>query len=218
VLLNRTIAHPIFVPDFLSGLTGTAIAQWQTALDQLEQIPGETLAGKSAQQKLAAHQRDFQETVGLAAGNQHTLMLFSTAREYSQRAAIQAQNPPHTAEEWQQIAELWQEAIAQVEHISENDTGYAKAQEMQAEYLKNLGQIKIRLQAEEEAVSIFEQAQNNVTSFLALPPSTDRNYRISQLQSIIYKLERVQSGTTVYPKAQTLLLSAQNQLKQFKPQ
>lgn len=28
VLLNRTIAHPIFVPDFLSGLAGTAIAQW----------------------------------------------------------------------------------------------------------------------------------------------------------------------------------------------
>ncbi len=28
VLLNRTIAHPIFVPEFLSGLTGAAIAQW----------------------------------------------------------------------------------------------------------------------------------------------------------------------------------------------
>lgn len=28
VLLNRTIAHPIFVPEFLPGLTGTAIAQW----------------------------------------------------------------------------------------------------------------------------------------------------------------------------------------------
>lgn len=28
VLLNRTIAHPIFVPDFLSGLTGAAITQW----------------------------------------------------------------------------------------------------------------------------------------------------------------------------------------------
>lgn len=28
VLLNRTIAHPIFVPEFLLGLTGAAIAQW----------------------------------------------------------------------------------------------------------------------------------------------------------------------------------------------
>lgn len=27
-MLNRTIAHPIFVPEFLPGLTGTAIAQW----------------------------------------------------------------------------------------------------------------------------------------------------------------------------------------------
>ena len=28
VLLDRTIAHPIFVAEFLSGLKGTAIAQW----------------------------------------------------------------------------------------------------------------------------------------------------------------------------------------------
>jgi formamidopyrimidine-DNA glycosylase len=29
VLLERTIAHPIFASDFLAGLTGCAIAQWQ---------------------------------------------------------------------------------------------------------------------------------------------------------------------------------------------
>ena len=29
VLLNRTIAYPLSVEEFLSGLTGVAIAQWQ---------------------------------------------------------------------------------------------------------------------------------------------------------------------------------------------
>lgn len=197
----------------------TAIAQWQIALDQLEQIPGETLAGKSAQQRLSAYQRDFQEIVGLAAGNQHTLTIISTAREYSQQAAKQGQNPPHTVEEWQQIAGLWEEAIVQVELIHSDDlTGYPEAQKMRAKYLQNLGQIEIRLQAEDESVKIFEQAQNDVTNFLAIDATPgDRNYRISRLQSIIYQLERVQSGTSVYPKAQNLLQLTQNQLKQFKP-
>jgi hypothetical protein len=195
----------------------TAIAQWQTALDQLEQIPGETLAGKSAQQKLSAYQRDFQEIVGLAAGNQHTLILISTAREYSQRAANQGQNPPHTTQEWQQIIELWEDAIAQVELISQDDlTGYAEAQKMRAEYQQNLGQIKIRLQAEEESVRTFEQAQQETAHLLAIATPTNRDYTISQLQSIINQLEQVQNGTTVYLEAQSQLLSAQNKLSQFK--
>jgi hypothetical protein len=69
-----------------------------------------------------------------------------SAREYSQRAAMQGQNPPHTAEEWQQIVQLWEEAIAQVERIPEDDPrGYAEANKMRAEYQKNLGQIVVRL-------------------------------------------------------------------------
>ncbi len=195
----------------------TAIAQWQTAIDQLEQIPGETLAGKSAQQRLSAYQRDFQETVGLAAGNQRTLMLFSAAREYSQRAAIQGQKPPHTTEEWQQIAGLWEEAIAQVELVSQDDTGYAEAQKMRAEYQQNLGQITIRLRAEEQSVRIFEEAQREkVELFAIVATPTSHAYIKSRLQSIIDQLERVQNGTTVYLEAQSLLVSAQSKLSQFK--
>jgi hypothetical protein len=40
---------------------------------------------------------------------------------------------------------------------------------------------------------------------------------ISQIQSIINQLEKVQNGTTTYQKAQQLLLSAQNKLKQLQP-
>ncbi len=194
----------------------TAIAQWRTAIDQLEKIPGETLAGKSAQQKLSALKRDFQEIVGLAAGNQHTLMLLSTAREYSQRAAVQGQNPPHTAEKWRQIAGLWEEAIAQVQLVSQDDTGYAEAQKMRAEYQQNLGQITIRLRAEEQSVRIFEEAQRQTTYLLAIATSSNPSYTMSQLQSIINQLEQVQNGTTVYLEAQSQLLSAQNKLNKFR--
>jgi hypothetical protein len=196
----------------------TAIADWQTALDQFQQIPGETLAGKSAQQNRSAYQRDFQETIGLAAGNQRTLMLLHTAREYSQRAAQQGQNPPHAAEQWRQIIKLWEGAIAQVERIPASDAiGYAEAQKMRAEYLQNLGQIKIRLKAEEDSVRAFEQAQRQSASLLKTATGSNPNYTKGELQSIIDQFNQVQSGTTVYLEAQRYLISAQNKLNQFEP-
>ncbi|MFN6461583.1 MAG: hypothetical protein RMZ41_007000 [Nostoc sp. DedVER02] len=41
------------------------------------------------------------------------------------------------------------------------------------------------------------------------------NRVLSQLQSIINQLEKVQNGTTAYLKAQELLLSAKNKLRQL---
>ncbi|MEH2320531.1 hypothetical protein [Nostoc sp.] len=43
----------------------------------------------------------------------------------------------------------------------------------------------------------------------------ERNRVSSQLQSIINQLEKVQNGTTAYLKAQELLLSANNKLRQL---
>jgi hypothetical protein len=196
----------------------TTITQWKTALDQLQQIPGETLAGKSAQQNLSAYQRDFQEMVGLAAGNQRTLVLLNAAREYSQRAAQQGQNPPHAAEQWRQIIQLWEGAIEQVELIPSTDVmGYAEAQQMRAEYQQNLGQIRIRLQAEESSVRAFEQAQQQATFLLKTATGANQNYTKGELQNIIDQFNQVKSGTTVYLEAQRYLVSAQNKLDQFKP-
>jgi hypothetical protein len=191
------------------------IAQWQTALDQLQQIPAETLAGQSAQQKLLTYERDFQDVSGSTAGDKRAETFLSSAREYSHRAAVQGQNPPHTAEEWQQIAQLWEEAIAQVDRALEDDlSGYAEANKMRAEYQKNLGQIQIRLEAEQTAVSEYEQAQQKMTRLLASSEYASHSEMTSQLQSIIDQLSRVKPGTTVYADAQADLLSAQRKLAQ----
>ena len=196
----------------------TAIAIWQTALEQLQKIPSETLAGKTAQQNLSAYERDFEKTVGLFAGNERTSMVISSAKEYSQRAAIQGQNPPHSAEEWQEVMALWEEAIAQIRRISQDDLlGNREAQILAAVYQQNLGQIRIRLAAETDSVRTFERAQAQTTSLLASTNYATREDTISQLQGIINQLNQVKPGTTVYADAQADLLSAQNKLDQLKP-
>jgi hypothetical protein len=84
-----------------------------------------------------------------------------------------------------------------------------------------LGQVKIRRQAEQDSVIALQQAQRRIESLLNSTPtdanSVNRNRTISELQGIINNLEKVQNGTTVYLKAQELMLSAKNKLNQLQP-
>ncbi|MEH2250353.1 hypothetical protein [Nostoc sp.] len=198
----------------------TATAAWQTALNQFEQIPGQTLAGKTVQNQLDNYKREFQEVVGLAAGNDRISALITAARQFSWQAAKAGQNPPHAVTEWQQIENLWIEAIERLKEIPSKDVaGYTEAQKLLAIYEANLGQVKVRRQAEADAVEAMELAQREIESLLASIPANadygERNRRLSQLQSIINQLEKVQNGTTAYLKAQELLLSANNKLRQL---
>nr|MDZ8062115.1 hypothetical protein [Nostoc sp. EkiNYC01] len=198
----------------------TAIAAWQTALNQLEQIPGQTLAGKSAQNQLDAYKREFEEVVGLAAGNERISALITAARQFSWQAAKAGQNPPHAVSEWRQIEHLWEEAIERLKEVPTKDVaGYTEAQQLLAIYESNLGQVKVRRQAEADAVEALSAAQREIENLLASTPddpqTLDRNRVSSQLQSIINQLEKVESGTTAYLKAQELLLSANNKLRQL---
>ena len=198
-----------------------AIASWRSAIDQLEQVPGQTLAGKTVKAKLGNYQRDFKEVVGLAAGNERVSTFIESARQYSWEAAKAGQNPPHSVAEWEQVENLWKQAIAQLTQIRSDDlTGYAEAQKLLAQYNKNLGQVKIRRQAEYNSVNALEQSKNKIESLLASTPTTAQSVHrntISQLQGIINELEKVQNGTTAYLKAQELLLQAKNKLNQLQP-
>ncbi|MEH2332864.1 hypothetical protein [Nostoc sp.] len=197
-----------------------AIAAWRSALDKLEEIPGQTLAGKTAQNQLDAYKRDFKEVVGLAAGNERVSALITAAQQFSWQAAKAGQNPPHTVTEWEQIENLWSEAINRLKQISSEDlVGYAEAQKLLATYETNLGQVKVRRQAESSSVQALAIAQQEIESLVASIPTDlknlDRNRIISQLHRIINQLEKVEKGTTVYLKAQELLLSANNKFKQL---
>ena len=199
-----------------------ALASWRSAINQLEQIPSVTLAGKTAQAKLENYQLDFQEVVGLAAGNERVSTLIEGARQFSWEAAKAGQNPPHSVAEWEQVENLWEQAIAQLKQIRSDDlTGYAEAQKLLAQYSTNLGQVNIRQQAEKDSVEALQQAQSKIERLLAATPtdanSVDRNRTISKLQGIINDLDNVQNGTTAYLKAQELMLSAKNKLNQLQP-
>jgi hypothetical protein len=196
-----------------------ALLVWQDALDQLQQIPAATLAGKTAQQRLQAAQRDFEANSRSLGGNQQSLVLITAARDFAWQAAQAAQNPPHTVAQWQQAINLWQQAINRLEQISTNDlVGYQTAQKLLATYRNNLEVLKVRQQAEVEATAAMQQAKEQIANLLKITPESakaDRTYMVSQLQRIVNQLEKISNGTTAYSEAQDLLKSARTKLKQL---
>ncbi|MDB9313395.1 hypothetical protein PN462_09825 [Spirulina sp. CS-785/01] len=197
-----------------------AIAKWQTAIDQFAQLPPQTFAGQSAQQQLQAHQRDFQEVVGVAANTQTTSTFVSAAKAYAMQAAQLSQNPPHPASKWREIAILWEEAIKQLKQVSsDNKAGYVEAQNLMAQYQTNLSEIRLRETAERESVQALETAQEQIQRLLSSvpnnPDTATTNRMAADLQGIINQLEKVKPGTTAYNKAQDLLINAKAKLKEL---
>lgn len=188
-----------------------SLTSMQMAIDILEQIPQQTLAGEKAQTKLAAYKRDFEKFSGSSADGDLTGTLIEAAKVFALQAAQASQNPPHPAQKWQQIEHLWSEAISRLENIKVGEPNYLSAQKLLAQYQTNLGIVQSRREAESESQQILKQANEQIRSLIASPHS-EPNQLKAEIQGIINQLKTVKPGTTAFAEAQQLLLSAQKKL------
>ncbi|PSN18751.1 hypothetical protein C7271_10830 [filamentous cyanobacterium CCP5] len=194
-----------------------AVARWQVGMDQLNEIPNETLAGRMANTKLAAYERDFAQVSGMLSGGGRTSDRVTVAQAFAAQAAQTAANPPHSVIVWQNVAELWQEAIQRLESVPLEDPGYVTAQTLLAQYTANLGQIEIRIAAETASVKALNVAKDSSVQLVQQSDRVSAQQTSAQLQSVINALEQVEPGTTAYDEAQVLLQQAEDKLKQLNP-
>lgn len=196
----------------------TAIASVQAAIDQLEQVPSATLAGRTAQTKLTAAKRDFERVAGLAAGSARTGTLIDAAQQFASTASQASKNAPHSASEWSEIAQLWEQGISQLKQVPVEDPGYVEAQKFQAQYQRNLGIVRTQLEAEQASSEALARAKAKLETLWAATSDGSAGHQntvIGQVWGIINQLQTVKSGTTAYPEAQELLQSAQANLEQL---
>lgn len=194
----------------------TALAQWQQGMDELETVPRETLAGRTAQTKLNAFKRDFQQVVGFTADNARSGSVIQSAKLAAETAQKFSAKPTQTATEWVEAKKLWEDAIAQLKAIQVDDPDYIQAQKLLQAYQKNLTNTQIRLQQERDSVRSYELANQLTNRLLAtIPEGAKRmtNAQLSQLYEIEQELKKVSPKTTVYAEAQTMLKSAQSRLR-----
>jgi hypothetical protein len=194
-----------------------AIAQWQAAIDTLQEIPPKTLAGRMAHSKLNAYERDFQQVVGFTKDNTRTGSLITVAKQFAEEATQSAKNPPHSLAELEEIQKFWKTAIDRLSTITDKDPDYVAAQRQLVSYQKSLSGVQVQMKAEQDSVQAFDEAQRLKKNLLAVttndPQGIDRGRVASELQAIVDELAKVKPGTTQYSDAQKLMKSAQNRLK-----
>ena len=188
-----------------------AIASWQAAIDQMDQIPQETLAGKTAQTNLKAYKRDFEKVAGST--------LIAAAQEFAMQAEKAGQNPSLSSSEAQQVENLWEEAINRLKQVSLQDAGYLEAQKLLATYQTNLAKVQTKLQAPSNVNSDKLIAAGQQFAFAAAtlgqkPPHPAEKWQ--QIESLwekaIDRLEKIQLEDPGYGKAQELLATYQTNL------
>jgi hypothetical protein len=210
-------AHKIAKPN--TPQREAAIADWQTALDQLTVLPKDTLAGTIGETKYRNYERDFNQIAGAMAGSNQTQTMIVAAQQFADLATKNSQKSAYTVTEWQQIEKLWTDAINRLEKVDSKDPDYVAAQSYLADYTQKLGVVKTRMENEEKSnlaiANAKQQTQELISSLPSKPNPDERNRLISRLQGIIDQLRQVQPNTTVYAEAQILLKQAQSKLSQL---
>ncbi|WP_016952347.1 hypothetical protein [Anabaena sp. PCC 7108] len=168
-----------------------AIASWQIAIDQLEEISQQTLAGKTAQTQLTAYKRDFDNA---RIGN-----FIAAAQEFD----LEAQKVQPTKS--QAASELWLQAINRLEQVPNNNPRYLDAQKLIAAYqVKQKTVVDIRSGTYVEGAKQFALAAAKASQN---PPHTALEWeQIGNLwERAIRQLENIQVQEPSYVEAQKLL-------------
>lgn len=193
----------------------TAMTTWQTGINQLQQVPGQTLAGRMADIKISPIVTEFEQLTDNMADTMSGNTLIDSAKIHGMKAAQLAQNAPHSLEKWQTIEASWQTAIRELEQIPKTNSEYLAAQKLLAQYQANLGDIRTRMAMEEASMRALQQAKNLIPNLQRMATNSQDNLGEigSQMQEIINYLEQVKPGTTAYNEAQKILEQARQKIK-----
>lgn len=194
-----------------------AIADWQKAIDQLEQLPEGALARRLARTKLNAYQRDFQVAAATTSSYRQSNTLLDIAKAYANTAAMAAQNPPHPAEVWVRAEKQWTLAIDQLDQVASDNPGYAEAQLLKATYQNSLGTIEFRLKQEELSQQGLKNAEQLYIDLLENQGQSRHPGQLrAKCQQILDALQEVRTGTTAESKARAIKASTLTVLKSIK--
>lgn len=132
------------------------------------------------------------------------------------QASQKSQYPPHSAPEWVEIQQLWQEAIAQMQQVPKDSNVYPLAQQKLNDYQVNLAIVNQRLTAEQQAAKQLGAAKETAQVAQALQGIAQslENWQgvNSTWQKSVNHLKQVPQGTTAYTEAQQMLTLYQPQL------
>jgi len=169
----------------------------ETAIAALQGIPFWSSYYKPAQEDLKTYVAKAQK-----------LEQIIIALKQAAKASDMAQKLPIPEPQWQEIQQIWREAIAQLETIPKDGATYPLAQAKLTQYKENLRAVNLRLAEEQQAVKALRsaketadiaQVRQGVAQFLSDWQEVTNNWR-----NALARLEEIPTTTTAYVNAQEL--------------
>jgi DNA polymerase III delta subunit len=136
-VMTQNSPHPLEIWQKSQG-------KWQEAVNLLEAIPENLSISAKAQEKLAAYRTNYTAISNRIITEEKASTNLENAQKLAMEAAVLAQNPPHSAEVWQQAKAKWQEAISLLEAIPNNTFVSAQAKEKLTVYRNNYAAVSQR--------------------------------------------------------------------------
>lgn len=131
-------------------------------------------------------------------------------------AVEKGENPPHRAEVWQAVAQVWRQAIAALESVESDSPVYPLAQEKLSNYRANLAEIELRIDTEKTANAQFQQARkaaNVAKARSGVARSFDSWEKVYfSWEGVIAQLEALPQETMAHQEAKELLPEYRAQL------
>ena len=181
--------------------------QLKQAIALLEPIPFWSIHHSKAQDDIDRYRRQ----------NQNLNFAVDAAR-LAVSAAETTENPPHSAQNWQEAQSLWQSAIAKLKDIPQNSTAYPFAQQKLKEYRTKLASGNRQLTTEMKAEKKLRSAKNTaqVAEARAIvaqkPESWDKVE--ANLQKSLDTLSEIPINTESYQQAKVLVPKYESKLSQ----
>ncbi|MGK7916033.1 MAG: hypothetical protein AB4038_10890 [Prochloraceae cyanobacterium] len=180
--------------------------QLEESIETLQSIP-----------KWSHHYFEAENLIEAYQGKTESLQDLVTALQISAQAVALAENTPFLVSQWQEIQQLWQEAIAALEKLPADSPFYSLARTKIYQYQENLAntnkeleteaQATKNLQAAKEAIEIARKSENNAQSF------SDWQLVYATWTTAVKRLQQIPPQTTVYQEAELLLTSLKPELK-----
>jgi tetratricopeptide (TPR) repeat protein len=128
------------------------------------------------------------------------------------------ENPPHSAENWQEAQSLWQSAIAKLEEIPRNSPAYPFAQKKLKEYQTKLArgnrQLTTETKAEKKLRSAKSTAQVAEARAIIAQKAESWDKVEANLQKSLDTLSEIPSSTESYQQAKVLVPKYESKLSQ----
>jgi tetratricopeptide (TPR) repeat protein len=138
------------------------------------------------------------------------------AMKKADEAAEKSQNPPHSAEQWQDINSLWKQSVALLKQVPKTSPVYPLAQEKLLNYRDNSVEINQRINLEETTKNRIVAAKQTAQTAELRQVSARSLENWQEIESIWQKaiatLASIPKTVTGYEEAQQLLDSYQTKL------